>query len=97
MAKAKAASVVVGTEWWWLSYTDDSGFKGSVVLGPTTSFLAAVSKAQREKLAPGGQVRGLFLSEKLLDLTEESLRNRFLNVEESNALMDIYAQDKTKA
>lgn len=42
---------------WWLSYAGD-GDEVKVVIVEGISFFDAVSEARRQKLSPGGQVRG---------------------------------------
>jgi hypothetical protein len=48
---------------WWLSYADESGFRG-VVITRAEGFLMACARSNLLGISPGGQVQGFELSSK---------------------------------
>lgn len=44
-------------KWWWLSYADESGFLGALII-PAPDFIGACQIASITKLSPGGEVLG---------------------------------------
>jgi hypothetical protein len=44
-------------KWWWLSYADDAGFRGGLIVF-SSDFLGACVVAKALHLSPGGQVVG---------------------------------------
>ena len=69
----------------WLSYADDNGFRGVVVLR-ASSFLNACAKAKLEGLSPGGQVRGFEIEKEDEYRIPEHCQNRCLTREEAGEL-----------
>jgi hypothetical protein len=71
--------------WWYLSYADETGFKGAVVIqahGPTE----AVYLSRHRKLSPGGEVLILQIPDE--SVPPEECRNRLLAKEELVAIWD---------
>jgi len=46
------------THYWWLSYADQGGWRGAVIVHAET-FLDACAQARTLGISPGGQVRGV--------------------------------------
>ena len=73
---------IVMSDWWWLSYADDDGFRGALIIRGK-HFLDACLQARVAHLSPGGQVIGAQIQAAALDeYYPESQRNRLLSKEE---------------
>lgn len=74
--------------WWWLSYAGDDGFRGVIIAGPAAGFLSVIEMS--EGISPGGQVRGSWLSDEMLALVPEDMRNRVLSRDEAMGLSKLF-------
>lgn len=68
--------------WYWLSFADDLGFRGVVIL-EADSFDGALTKSHRAGVNPGGEVQGFLLPAFAVPPTE--FRNRLLDKEGATA------------
>jgi len=74
---AEEASQPLG--WWYLSYADENGFRGGIIIA-AHGFTGAVYMANILKFSPGGEVKGLPVPPG--KLPPEWYRNRLLTLEE---------------
>ena len=79
--------------WWWLSFADDDGFRGLVIL-EAPGFIAAVEKSRELGINPGGQVRGLEIPPHGMHLFPEKYRNRLLPRATAFALSELEAAEE---
>jgi hypothetical protein len=61
--------------WWWLSFADESGFLGACIVGRCGNVVDAVKTAHVFGCNPGGEVRGLPISDESMRGVDE--RDRF--------------------
>ena len=72
---------IVMSDWWWLSFADDGGFRGVVVAeGP--DFLSAIRHVHELGISPGGQVRGVPIPATHIVAIAAGDRNRILSAED---------------
>lgn len=71
--------------WWWLSFADEAGFRGGVVIR-ARGFVSAVELARARGLNPGGEVKGYELDDNA-QYPPERFANRLLSKEEIEAEM----------
>ena len=69
----------------WLSYADDAGFRGAVIIDGA-DFLGACAESRRRGLSPGGQVAGVALDFGIAELIPAEHRNRRLDRREVDLL-----------
>jgi len=74
---AKEAAQPLG--WWYLSYADEKGFRGGVII-EARGFTGAAYLSNLMKYSPGGEVTGLPIPPD--KLPAESHRNRLLTLDE---------------
>jgi len=65
--------------WWYLSYADEKGFRGGVIMS-AHGFTSAVYVASTLKISPGGEVQGIRIPPE--ELPAESYHYRLLTLEE---------------
>jgi len=81
-ARARAHNVQPDTQWWWLSFAEDDGFRG-VAIVQGQDMAAAIARAHLLKINPGGQVAGWPIPEEFLDQhVPGEFRNRLLSRQE---------------
>ena len=78
-----------GGQWWWLSYADEDGLLGVLIIGPVSGFMEAVQKAKQRGLSPGGQVKGTFMPAERVAETPASYRHRLLSEADCHELTDV--------
>jgi hypothetical protein len=69
---------------WWLSFADDDGFRG-VVIVEASSFMDAVMMTHVFGINPGGEARGWEVPERELHKIPEHHVGRLLSIEELRA------------
>lgn len=79
--------------WWYLSFADNDGFKGGVHVeveekdNRQHEMIAAVREAHRRQINPGGEVRGLRLTDaKAHELPPPKWRNRLMSKSDLQAV-----------
>ncbi len=73
------------TGWWYLSFADDTAFRGGVVVRGT-DVESATKEAHRLKINPGGQVLGVPIPEGKVPVA--AYRDRLLTREDCDACWD---------
>ena len=66
---------------WWLSYADDSGFKGAVMV-EANNLVSACIASRIMHLSPGGQVRGVEFPGDAATMVPDHWKNRLLSKED---------------
>jgi hypothetical protein len=72
--------------WLYLSYADEAGFRGGVIV-MAHGFAGATFESSRRKLSPGGQVTGIDLPNE--KVPPPKYRNRLLTLEDLKELWDM--------
>jgi len=73
--------------WWYLSYADDDGFRGGLLL-EAHGELHAIELAQRLNLSPGGQVLILEVPSEVAVTLQDESKGRLLSKPELERLFD---------
>lgn len=78
--------------WWWLSFVDPELPEGSRFLGVAIvqagDFAAAVARAHRLGINPGGEVEGIEMP--TIAATPEDMRERLLGQQEAQMAADLF-------
>jgi hypothetical protein len=87
-----------GHGWWWLSYADDEGFNGAVLIR-ANGFMSACQFSANVGFSPGGQVRGTLTPKLLEEVCPDVIKayaNRVLTKEEC-AEFDVKIDEAARA